>query len=163
MTKRKIAPLLIVLLLSMSACNTPKPNNPNPSPLDTPVEVLNGVRTSTRAAETIAKNHHNASRASIKANSTLTPQARKAALTANTASFQKFNSTWKQILQYEREAGDILKTVAASGGSTQTAKDKIKLVAGLVSNELLATIDDPELRASLQSLSALVQQLLGRL
>lgn len=161
MTKqiRRIAPILLLAVLS--ACG-PKPVvNPHPTPLDTPVEIANGIVSSTRTFEGIVKRHHNAKRASIAADTILTNSARQAAQIVETAKFKKFNDLYKQVLNYSEDAAKALQS--ADSGALATAQGKIKLASDIVVNELLAVfVDDPELRDSLTALEALMQKLIAR-
>lgn len=162
MTKhiRTIAPILLLAVV-FAACG-PKPNiNPTPTPLDTPVEIANGIVSSTRTFEGIVKRHHNATRASIAADTTLSNSARKTAQIAETAKFAKFNSLYKQVLNYSEDAAKALQS--ADSGALATAQGKIKLASDIVVNELLtAFVDDPELRDSLTALEGLMQKLIAR-
>lgn len=156
---RAIAPIL--LLAFLSACG-PKPVvNLHPSALDTPVEIANGIVSSTRTFEGIVKRHHDSTRASIAADATLSNSARKTAQIAETAKFAKFNSLYKQVLNYSEDAAKALQS--ADSGALATAQGKIKLASDIVVNELLAAfVDDPELRDSLTALESLMQKLIAR-
>lgn len=158
-----IAVVLLIAFISsgFSSCGVPKPNNPNPTPLDTPVEIANGIVSSTRTFAGIVKRHHNAKRESIKTDPNLGNSARKAAQIAETAKFDKFNGAYKKILGYAEDAAKALQS--ADTGALATAQGKIKLASDIVVNELLAAfVDDPELRDSLTALEALMQRLIAR-
>lgn len=173
---RTIAPILLLAVVfaasGFSGCGTPKPVNPNPTPLDTPVEIANGIVSSTRTFEGIVKRHHNLKRAALQADydkiaAAPTPgraaalAAAKAALVDETAKFKKFNDLYKQILNYSEDAAKALQS--ADSGALATAQGKIKLASDIVVNELLtALVDDPELRDSLTALEGLMQKLIAR-
>lgn len=168
--------LLLAALVAQFGCGPSKVNT-NPTKYDTPTEVLNGIVSSTNGSAAIYKNHHNAKRAdllaqaaAVKANKALGKDERNAqlltiqqALVAETNKFDAFNGKYKDALRYERDAGNVIKGVATSGGSTTTATAAIKLASNVVVNELLAQIDDQSTKDSLVALNNLMQQLITKL
>lgn len=152
--------------MSFSGC--PKPGIPSSPPVpvnpyDKPAKVLAGVIDSTNSIEAVLKNHHNEKRAALKASKGLTNAARKAALTAETNSFESLNKIYKRALSTERDAATAIQALARDGGAPQTAIDKVQIVSNIVVNELLATVSDPETRQSLTQLNNLLQQIIGQL
>lgn len=159
---RTLAPLLLMVAIVQFGCG-PTHVNTNPTQYDKPAQILGSVIDSTNSIEAILRNHHVAKVASIRSDSTLTNLARKIALTAETDSFENLNNIYKRALSTERDAANAIQSLAKSGGSPQTAVDKVQIVSNIVVNELLATVSDPETRQSLTQLNALIQQLIASL
>ena len=156
--------LLLLSMMAMTACGPGKPPvNTNPTVYDRPAQILGSVIDSTNAIEAVLKNHHVPKVASIRSDSTLTSQARKKALTAETNSFESLNNIYKRALSTERDAANTIQSLAKSGGSPQTAVDKVQIIANIVVNELLGAVSDPETRQSLTQLNTLIQQLITSL
>lgn len=160
-TRKCLIALPLALAMLAAGCGKPVAVNLHPSPLDTPVEIANGIVSSVGTFEGIVKRHHVARRAAIAADPTLSNPARKAAQIAETAKFKKFNEAHKRILIHAEEAAHILQS--ADSGALATAQGKIKLASDIVVNELLAAfVDDPELRDSVTALESLMQKLIAR-
>lgn len=161
--KLPIVSIVLALTLALTACG-PKPVNAvPPTPYDKPAKVLAGAIESTNSIEAIVRNHHNAKMSSIKADPKLTNAQRKAALTAETDSFESFNKIYKRALAGETDAATTIQALGKSNGSPQTAVDKVQIVADIVVNELLTTISDPETRQALTELKTVLSQLINQL